>query len=60
VLGFGDGLVDRFSQLLNEFSQLCVQGVSVSSLPPTGLEPLELFFTLLLMLEEGNRNQPDC
>ena len=50
--------MDGFSQLLDEFSQLCVQGVCLRfPLPLPGLERAGMFFTLLLMFEEGNRNQ---
>ena len=48
VFRFGDRLVDGFSQLLNEFSQLCVQGVSpFTPRHRTAWSALELFSTLL-------------
>ncbi len=48
VFRFGDRLVDGFSQLLDEFSQLCVQGVSpFTPRHRTAWSALELFLTLL-------------
>jgi hypothetical protein len=50
--------MDGFSQLLNEFSQLCVQDVCLR-FPPAIDRPGARWnvLNLLLMFEEGNWNQ---
>lgn len=58
MLRLGDRLVNGFSQLLNEFSQICVQ-VSLRFSPAReGVKRNHIVLTLLLMISKGNGNQP--